>query len=271
MVLLAVIVIALGLPSADAYAQTRLPHPVTDAVADAKLLPAGCKPEALYIDADVPKTGDGSIKAPFATVREALAHAEKVQACAIFARVAPGDYAEGPLTVSLPTILVGRLGVNIQGSFEVVSPTLVLSTITVIGDPQSLQPSVLGKGVAHLGLRRVRFVAPCGHAIRLDGPGAMRAVGVYISRVCTLPDDPASGSAIHLTGGVDAELQYVTLVANVRGLYASGAGTESTQTLSALQTRPSIQRASRTSQKPAPVALSGSSTCRQSRSILAPN
>jgi hypothetical protein len=221
---LALLLIAFALPVA-ASAQARPLPLAADGVFDPQLLPAGCEPTKVRIDAAAPKSGDGNNKAPFATLRDALTQAENDKACAVYARIAPGDYVEGPLTVRVPTMLVGLPGVRVQGSFEVLAPTFVLSGITVIGDLKSPQPAVLAKGVAYVGLRDVNFFAFCGHGIRLDGPGAMRAVGIVVSNVCYVPDDPASGSAIHLTGGVDAELSFVTLETSVRGLYAGDAGT----------------------------------------------
>jgi hypothetical protein len=209
--------------SASATWQTPLSS-AADAVAGLNLLPPGCVPATIYIDAAAPKGGDGSEKTPFLTLREALAGAEKRQACAIDAKVAPGRYIEGPLAVKLPAIVTGRPGVNVQGSFQVFSPTLVLSTLTLVGDLQSQLPAVLAPKPATLVFLDVRFLAPGGHAIRQHG-GTLRVFRVDIAGAWTFPTSPSSGSAVHLTGGVDARLAFMRLSGNTRGLYASDAGT----------------------------------------------
>ena len=217
------VMIALSLLAADAYAQPPLSS-AADAVAGLKLLPSGCVPATIYIDAAAQTGGNGSARAPFSTLGEALVGAEKRQACAMYAKIAPGKYVEGPLVVKLPAIVIGRPGVNIQGSFEVVSRTLVLSSIAVVGDLQSQRPAVLAENSAVLVFLRVLFLAPGGHAIRQHG-GTLRVFGADIAGAWTFPEDPSSGSAVHLTGGVDARLAGMRLSGNVRGLYASDVGT----------------------------------------------
>ncbi len=223
MLLLMTVMLALSLFGTDAYAKGPLSS-ARDVIKGLKLLPPDCKPPPTYINAAAQKGGNGSKKAPFSSLQEALANAEESQACALYAKVAAGKYSEGPLVVNLPLIVTGRRDVNIQGSFEVVSTALVLSTLTLIGDQQLPRPLVFAKNAPTLVFLGVEFLTAGGHAIRQHG-GTLRVFGVDISGTQTFPDDPSSGSAVHLTGGVDAVLAAMRLSGNVRGLYVSDEGT----------------------------------------------
>lgn len=208
-----------------AGSDTAPPLPFSEAIRGLRLFPPGCIATTMHVDAAALKGGDGSANAPFNTLRETFAAADENQACGLRALVARGKYAEGPLVVNRPSIVAGRAsGVVVEGSFEVMSRTLVLASLTVVGDGQSLQPAVLAMFKSTVAVLNVNLIAPPRHGIRVHG-GTLVVRRVDVSEAWTVPDDPSSGSAVHLTGGVNADLGLMRLSRSVRGLYAGDAGT----------------------------------------------
>jgi hypothetical protein len=200
------------------------PLPYESEIARLKVLPAGCTSVKIHVDGAAKKGGDGSANAPFVTVGEAVAAGEKLQPCAMTAVIAPGKYAEGTVVTRIPTVIAGATkDVTLQMAFEPLQ-SLIVSGLTLADVKTTPVAATFKAALVFLG---VNFLNPGRHAVRQHG-GTLTMSDVQVRGVWTWPDDPSSGSAIHLTGGVQAELTTVRLSGNVRGIYAAGAGTRVT-------------------------------------------
>ncbi len=170
---------------------------------------------------------DGSEGCPFGTIGEALARANKEQACSVWVLVDAGSYNES-LSITMTTRITGAFG----------GGTVLLGNLTNSG-PNTLK-------VERLTLQD--SAAPA--AIRVDHPSAgtiltdvtinraavagiwqtggwLRASSLRVSSTRSLPSAPLQqGAAIHIEGAAQARLSNVALVANEgNGLLAEGNST----------------------------------------------
>lgn len=193
-----------------------IPVPGVDA---ADVLGQACVPLRLTVDA----TGR---KARFRSVRAALRHASREEACAVRVRLRPGEH-RGSFSVDRDTEIVGprNRGAALRGTVSNRGPhRLVLRSLRVEGADFPGAVSVRHPR-ARTELRDVTIVGAGGYGVRQRGGRlAMERVGVHATGMP--PAHAGSGVAVLLTDGARGRLEEVTLVGSAaQALVVRGSGT----------------------------------------------
>lgn len=165
----------------------------------------GCSvPGVTYVVRAGTASGVGSAKKPFGSVAEGLRAADAARACRVELEVGPGTFP-GDLQISRPTLIVGAN----RG----------------IGPGPTIEGAIRNSSLHPLRLRHLKIAGARGVGIEQRG-GELELVEVQITGTLTSGDDPATGTAVRLSGGAKARLSTVVLSRNEsRAVLAEGAGT----------------------------------------------
>lgn len=188
------------------------------------------KLEVVYVDDDAGAGGDGSSGHPFQTLSEALDYAAAVDLPGIEIQVGLGRYEEeGPLEINCHTRIVGTdaelfLPV-LAGSIHNFGPyCLEISGLEITDAAEGPAGAIyVSHEEAFTSLSRVFILDATGFGLIQHG-GLLAMESCVIDR--TVPLAEPVGVAMHLSGGIQAQLQDVSLTRNRGGgLIVTGAGT----------------------------------------------
>ncbi|MGD8331966.1 MAG: hypothetical protein PVJ49_21205, partial [Acidobacteriota bacterium] len=160
--------------------------------------PSPCEVLRLHVDQSAPSGGDGSTEAPFRTITEALAAADRAEACGVDVVLHPGVYRES-VTLTRATriegtsdrpIITGRI-------FNGAGHSLQVSGITLEGSPAPGAIVVDGPcgsstEVANLVIRNANRYGI------FQRRGSLRVIGTVIRGTVPDPGDADTGRAIRL-------------------------------------------------------------------------
>jgi hypothetical protein len=216
----------LGVPAFDVTAQTPTPY------ACAELTPAEFT--TLFVDAHSTGKRKGTPEDPFSSLSSALKFAEQRALSHVELQVAGGVYQEDRIRVTRELRIVGpgleaeqpaELGVAIENIRE---HSLAIQGV-VLTEHDGPHPAAVAvdNAAAKTAICDVRFNSVVGYALSQTG-GALSMEDVWIqsTQASAGTNDFESGTAVRLSGGVDAVLRHLEVDGSAAsGLIAEGAET----------------------------------------------
>jgi hypothetical protein len=190
--------------------------------------PPKCEKGALYHVDAASKEGDGSKKAPFASLEDALDAAARAEACSVAVVMAEGDYWVRA-HIDRPTSILGdgdALYVVLTGAFyNYTAFPLHLENVTIIGDSEEDATVLADHPDQATTLIDTYISSPWAYGVFKRG-GRLRMERVIVEGTLADPWDPRSGVGIYATDGAQVEI----LLSSVRrsesqALVVEGAGT----------------------------------------------
>lgn len=212
--------------STSVFAQTAFPllqRPSPLAVPGQIRIPVCVQAGVLEVRAGAAAPGDGTAARPFPTIAAAFEWARGANACRLDVHVAAGAYG-ADLEVTRPTEIVGASRTAVLVTGGIVNRTTHPVGIRHLTFRNTPGVAVSVEASASTTIEDVGFVRPALHAIRQRG-GRLVLTSSRVEGTVAGTAERVQGTALHLSGGVQAEISDVLLSANASGaLVARGAG-----------------------------------------------